>query len=282
MNSQELKNFYGGAIKDPKVRAWLKTLQHAEGTTRRNPMDSYRVMFGGGQFNDLSKHPDRVVHGGEYSSAAAGAYQFMPDTWAGVVNKLDLKDFGPESQDLAALHLIRERYLPFGGLAAFQNDLKKGDIRTISNRLAREWASLPTFSGNSAYGQPVKKLDDLQTYYNEQLKNPPQLPGALAAASQSPQKPQNTTPPAAGAGTIASSGIPGVTINIITGKLPIPDKQRDPLFPGLSDSLDPLGLMQSIYTPSASGKSPMELAQQFLRDQIKNFMGTNYYNEDTG
>lgn len=278
MNPQELKELYGKALTDTKTRAFLKTIQRAEGTARDNPMDSYRVMYGGGQFNDLSKHPDRVIHGGRYSSAAAGAYQFMPSTWEGITKELGLKDFNPESQNLAALHLIRRRYLPFGGLAGFQKDLEKGDIRTISHRLAQEWAALPTFSGNSAYGQPVKKLTDLQTYYNDQLKNPPQLPGALAAASQSPQKPQTTTPPAAGSGAATTAGVPPVRVVVFNGPPELAKAYGlNSTEEAESNPLDPLGFLKSIN----SNVNPLAEAQKFLNTQLQTLMESNPYNEDT-
>ena len=35
--------------------------------------------------------------------------------------------------------------------------------------LAKEWASFPTLSGRSAYGQPVKQAEDLERFYAESL-----------------------------------------------------------------------------------------------------------------
>jgi lysozyme len=43
-------------------------------------------------------------------STAAGAYQFLASTWDDLKRKLNLPDFGPHSQDLAAQELIRERH----------------------------------------------------------------------------------------------------------------------------------------------------------------------------
>ena len=36
--------------------------------------------------------------------------------------------------------------------------------------LAREWASFPTLAGRSAYGQPVKRAEELQRFFSSNLK----------------------------------------------------------------------------------------------------------------
>jgi lysozyme len=42
---------------------------------------------------------------------------------------------------------------------------------SLANRLAPEWASFPTHSGGSYYGQPVKRFSELQKFYQENLEN---------------------------------------------------------------------------------------------------------------
>lgn len=161
---------YRELLKQPQVRALLNTIRYAEGTP--GPA-GYQTMFGGGKFSDLSRHPDQVVRSGGYSSAAAGAYQFLPGTWKGIAGELGLKKFGPEEQDIAALGLIERR----GALQPFLGGAKFG---TVMDKLAPEWASLPTAAGQSYYGQPVKKLGDLYKYYEDQKK----LAGAPTSATQ--------------------------------------------------------------------------------------------------
>lgn len=143
----------------PEGQRLLKTIQYAEGTLGSDP---YRIMFGGGKFNDLSKHPDTVISKGGYKSAAAGAYQFMPGTFESYASRLGLPDFGPRSQDLAALALAREKLMPLGGLASLK---KEGFSPRVSAALSPAWASFPTLGGKSYYGQPVKQLTDLQRFY---------------------------------------------------------------------------------------------------------------------
>ncbi len=153
----------------PQAAALLRVIRHAEGTAGPK---GYSTKFGGGQF-DLSKgHPNQIVKSENgYYSAAAGAYQFMPDTWRGVSSKLKLPDFSPRSQDLGALQLIRARGV----------DPDQPLTPQSLNKLAPEWASLPTLKGTSYYGQPVKAVKELLNIYQQNL-NP--------ASSPVPKKPQ--------------------------------------------------------------------------------------------
>ena len=149
---------YQKILKDPRARALLNTIRFAEGTAGEK---GYQTMFGGGTFDDMSRHPDTVIDGGRYRSAAAGAYQFLPGTYQEVSEQLGLTDFQPGSQDVAALALIDRR----GALDPFLQGDKFG---AVMNRLAPEWASLPTSEGASYYGQPVKAIGDLYSYYQSQ------------------------------------------------------------------------------------------------------------------
>lgn len=140
-----------GAPISSNARRWLNTISFAEGTWGgKSPR--YAITFGYQPIADLSRHPDRVVKSGGLASAAAGAYQFMPSTWGNVQKKLGLPDFGPQSQDLAALELIRQR-----GVDPDRDPINQQNIAKLSG----EWASLPTIKGTSAYGQPVKSVSSL-------------------------------------------------------------------------------------------------------------------------
>lgn len=136
----------------PNARNWLRAISAAEGTTRDGQV-RYNIMFGGGTFSDLSRHPDTVIDGGRYKSAAAGAYQFMPGTWERVARDLGLTDFGPASQDQAALQLMRYR-----GVDPDTAPINAANVAL----LAPEWASLPKLDGKSYYDQPVKSLQFVQ------------------------------------------------------------------------------------------------------------------------
>ncbi|WP_390128467.1 muramidase [Synechococcus sp. HIMB2401] len=146
----------------PERRALLNTIRYAEGTWKDGEDKGYRIIYGGGQFQDLSRHPERVIVK-RYTSAAAGAYQFLPKTWKGVAKELKLSSFEPRHQDQAALHLVERR-------GALREIDRKGLTRNAMAKLAPEWASFPTWTGRSAYGQPVKSPQDLARFYSSNLR----------------------------------------------------------------------------------------------------------------
>jgi muramidase (phage lysozyme) len=146
----------------PERRALLNTIRYAEGTWSRGQDHGYRIMFGGSMMPSLERHPNRVNYSGGYASAAAGAYQFMPFTWALASRALQLVGFGPDVQDQAALFLIQRR----GALAlADQGEFSPA----LAAKLAPEWASFPTLAGRSYYGQPVQRYTVLRTFYERNL-----------------------------------------------------------------------------------------------------------------
>ena len=146
----------------PERRALLNTIRYAEGTWKDGQDKGYRIMYGGGQFQDLSRHPERVIVK-RYSSAAAGAYQFLPKTWKGVAKELRLASFEPRHQDQAALHLVERR-------GALNEIDQQGLTKDAMAKLAPEWASFPTKAGRSAYGQPVKSHQELASFYSSNLR----------------------------------------------------------------------------------------------------------------
>lgn len=146
----------------PERRALLNTIRYAEGTWIGGRDEGYRVIYGGGRVRKLDRHPEITVRR-RYVSAAAGAYQFLPATWREASSRLGLPDFGPRSQDQAALHLIQKR----GALTRFDQG---GLTPEVLARLAPEWASLPASHGGSWYGQPVKSVAELQRFYSDELR----------------------------------------------------------------------------------------------------------------
>lgn len=146
----------------PERRALLNTIRYAEGTWLQGSPDGYRVMYGGRLFSGFQRHPEIVVVG-NYVSAAAGAYQFLPTTWKAAAQELSLPDFSPASQDQAALHLVHLR----GALERFD---REGLSVEVLARLAPEWASLPSHHGGSVYGQPVHSAGALRAFYQSELE----------------------------------------------------------------------------------------------------------------
>jgi lysozyme len=153
---------------DTNTAAFLLMIRQAEGTAGPN---GYRTVFGGGLFdNGYADHPRiaksfRNGAGQQLYTSAAGAYQFMAvspipgggstrvNTWDRVAAKLGLTDFSPESQDLAAVELVRE--------AGALGDVRAGRFDTAVNKVRGIWASMP----GAGYSQPERSLDALRLAY---------------------------------------------------------------------------------------------------------------------
>lgn len=150
------------------VAAFLAMIRYAEGTAGRG--DPYRVCYAYRHtIQSLAEHP---AVSGEWAgeplpesycraaglgsvckSTAAGAYQIIRPTWLTLKRELRLPDFGPASQDAAAVELIRQR----GAL----NDVRAGRLATAIDKVARTWASMP----GANYAQPERKLASLVSAY---------------------------------------------------------------------------------------------------------------------
>ena len=165
----------------------MRTIKVAEGTIKSK--NSYDTLFGFGtapirqmtvaeviNMQNTDKLPKKFGGGevgfgrdssGRVQSAASGAYQFMPTTLQQVMNLGVLKPndlMTPDNQDKAAWALMKYRGVTL-------QSLKSGGLsRSTMDLMSPEWASFPTLSGESFYGQPVKKPEDLQKIYNESLK----------------------------------------------------------------------------------------------------------------
>ncbi|QVL54421.1 MAG: glycoside hydrolase family 104 protein [Cyanobium sp. M30B3] len=172
----------------PERRALLNTIRYAEGTWANGQDVGYRIMFGGSLIDSLDRHPNRVNRTPGYASAAAGAYQFMPPTWAMVSRSLGFplqgpNAFGPEVQDQAAIYLVQRR----GALHLADQGLFSPEL---AHRLAPEWASFPTMAGRSFYGQPVKRYDELRRFYEWNLANLRAQQASQMVAMQPVQPPE--------------------------------------------------------------------------------------------
>ena len=148
-------------LADANERAFLDMIAFSEGTA--GP-DGYFAMFGfpapGRIATNLDDHPglyfefaDRA--GNRLKTSAAGRYQFLLRTWRELQRSLNLPDFGPASQDAAALELVRQR----GAL----NDVRAGRLQAAIAKCAKTWASLP----GAGYNQPERKLSHLAAAYQQ-------------------------------------------------------------------------------------------------------------------
>jgi muramidase (phage lysozyme) len=140
------------------VQAFLKLIRFSEGTL---DADGYQLIYAGEIFTDFSQHPDTVVCAGDYCSSAAGAYQYLPETWERIAREVGAKDFSPVNQDIAAIELLTE--------AGVIDRLRTQDIRGAIAAAADTWSSLPRFDGDrhGHYNQPVKPMPLLVEKFQE-------------------------------------------------------------------------------------------------------------------
>lgn len=150
--------------------AFLAMIRKAEGTD--NEPDPYRVCYGYRHtIQDLSDHPaitgewrgeqlpDSMCTAAGFGpgcvSTAAGAYQFIKPTWIGLARKLGLPDFGPLSQDRAALQRIAD--------AGALQDVLAGRVPAAVKKVRAVWASLP---GNYAK-QGQRDITQLAAWFEQ-------------------------------------------------------------------------------------------------------------------
>lgn len=128
----------------PHQKALLNTIAGPESGGR------YNVIYGGGRFDDFSKHPGQAVRiqtgpNAGRTSSAAGKYQFLGSTWQDQAGKLGLADFSPANQDKAAWNLAAETYKGKTG-QDLDAVLQSGDPAALANVgkvLNPIWTSLP-------------------------------------------------------------------------------------------------------------------------------------------
>ena len=140
------------ALKDvhPNVRKFLFLITKTEGTDRDGK--PYNCLFGYHYFdNAFVEHPNiRIPFGKTNWSTAAGRFQILNKT----AKSLKMPDFTPESQDRAAIELIRRRKA--------LEDVTEGRFEDAINKCNKEWASLP----NSPYGQPTETMVNAINFIN--------------------------------------------------------------------------------------------------------------------
>lgn len=151
----------------PNVCAFLDTVAVAEISRALLAVsdDGYNVLVGSTPahprlFGSYASHPNTlvVVNSAGLKSTAAGRYQFIHPTWVPLQARLGLPDFGPESQDLAAVELLRE--------CKAYSRVVSGDVRNGIMMAAKTWASLP----GAGYGQPEHDIDWLADVYFDALR----------------------------------------------------------------------------------------------------------------
>lgn len=147
-------------------QAFLDMLSVSEGTSTSpaTQNNGYDVIVTGVDgvpevFTDYSDHPfangrpPKQVNSAGLYSTASGRYQQMLHWWPAYKKQLNLADFGPPSQDLLAIQLIREcQALPL---------IDAGSFDDAVHACRSRWASLP----GAGYGQFENSMDKLRAAY---------------------------------------------------------------------------------------------------------------------
>lgn len=167
MSNQNLLQRMTTFADSPQGRAFVDTLGYTEGA-------DYDTVQGYVARVDPSFRDHPRIKGP--LSDAAGKPQFLSTTWDETRKALGLPDFSPRSQRIGAAYLA-DRRLRGAGLGGVEAISKHGMSPDVVAALAPEWASFPTRSGRSYYGQPVKKLSELQQVYARNLKGGAATPG---------------------------------------------------------------------------------------------------------
>jgi len=166
------------AMNDPQANlsAFLYMIRSTEHVYPRDVVNdaAYSIFYGGSKFQSFRDHP--VITGEKKGvplpdemcraaglkpgcvSTAAGAYQMIKPTWVRMRDRLNLPDFSPLSQDLAAVGLLDE----IGAVDL----IYAGDIEGAIHKASKIWASLP---GSTAQQNP-KALSYALNRFDDGLK----------------------------------------------------------------------------------------------------------------
>jgi len=239
------------ALQNPNVRAFLDMLAAAEGTVQHG----YATAFGGAKLPALNDHPRTQTgftqtDGKRNTTSAAGRYQFLEDTWDDVAGKLKLPDFGPQSQDIAAVELLNRA----GALQA----VLSGDFDTAVQKSGATWASLPS----SPYPQSKRSMDFIRAQLPPNLIQgvtpmpdpiPNQIPDPIPNPITLPpvwasQLPTTTTP--APAAPMVPATQPGAIGAVMAALRPqqVAPIEAEPVFTAEDDAMLAQGLAADVST----------------------------------
>lgn len=135
---------------DPYIRALMRTISASEA----NDPQPYSILYGGGQIDDLSRHPEQcitIVSGPNIGncSTAAGRYQMINITWYEKAALYHPKppgimfwqpySFEPEFQDAVVYAWLSDRQVWGVDISKL---LKEGKLNEVRKLLSGTWTSL--------------------------------------------------------------------------------------------------------------------------------------------
>ncbi|TAN51929.1 MAG: TIGR02594 family protein [Methylococcaceae bacterium] len=158
-------------VDNPKIKAMLDVLAFTEGTGNdygkvvngtviSAPYNPELVGRRNVSVTNFNQHPNILVQvNATIKSTAAGRYQFLKETW----DELDMPNFQPRNQDIAAVKLMKKR-----GMIEL---LLADNLQDAVFRGAPEWASLPKDQTNRGYygGQVARTIAAIEQKYTDVL-----------------------------------------------------------------------------------------------------------------
>jgi muramidase (phage lysozyme) len=135
---------------DPYIRALMRTISASEA----NAPNPYAILYGGGQINDLSRHPEQcitIMSGPNIGncSTAAGRYQMIDITWKQKAKLYHPQQpgimfwqpysFEPEYQDAVVYAWLSDRQVWGKDLSKL---LRQGKLTQVRKILSGTWTSL--------------------------------------------------------------------------------------------------------------------------------------------
>ena len=114
------------------LKAFLMVIKYCEHGKTDDAV--YYIRNGGSKLTSLASHP--MGKGAKGTTSASGAYQIVKGTWLEVKAKLNLPDFSPKSQDLAAVSILKSK----GALELIKRGKLEQAIKKLPYKL---WTSLP-------------------------------------------------------------------------------------------------------------------------------------------
>jgi muramidase (phage lysozyme) len=144
---------------DPRVQAFLDMISKAEGSDYNSLSGDLPDQPTKWEFRSFDTHP-----GWGALSTASGRYQITEPTWRDFGQRLGLKDFSPDTQNLIATQIL----IDAGVLA----DLRNNNFPGAMDRASRRWASLAFAPGKPGrYGQPSKPFEWSEAEYLSNLRS---------------------------------------------------------------------------------------------------------------
>jgi hypothetical protein len=206
--------------------------------------------------------------GKKNTTSAAGRYQFLQDTWDDVAGKLKLPDFGPESQDLAAVELLNRA----GALQA----VLSGDFDTAVQKSGATWASLPS----SPYPQRKRSMDFIRsqlppnsiqgvTPMPDPIPNP--IPNPIPDPITLPPVWASQLPPAPGAAPGAAPMVPATQPGAIGAVMAalrpqqVAPLEAEPMFTAEDDAMLAQGLAADVGTQRGQAVAKF-FGEEFMPD----------------